>query len=86
MDVFLLWHTHEMPDGEEDDKLIGVYASAEDAEAAKLRALPRPGFRDHPEGFQISRYTVGEDQWTEGYITVTHEELLREFGDDPDGC
>jgi hypothetical protein len=86
MDVFLLWHTHEMPDGEEDDKLIGVYTSAEDAEAARLRALPLPGFRDHAEGFQISRYTVGEDQWTEGYVTVTHEELLQEFGDDLGRC
>lgn len=35
MDVFLLWHVHEMPDGEEDAKMIGVYASAEDAEHAR---------------------------------------------------
>jgi hypothetical protein len=74
-----------MPDGEEDDKLIGIYASTEDAEAAKLRSVLLPGFRDHPEGFQISRYTVGEDQWTEGYVTVTHEELLREFGNGSGG-
>lgn len=80
MDVFLLWHVHEMPDGEEDSKLIGVYATAEDAEAARLRVLPQPGFRDLPEGFQVSQYTVGEDQWTEGYVTVTHEDVLRGFG------
>ena len=43
MDVFILWHVNEMPDGEEDSKLIGVYAFAEDAEAARLRALPLPG-------------------------------------------
>jgi len=80
MDVFLLWHVHEMPDGEEDAKLIGVYATAEDAEAARLRVLPQPGFRDSPEGFQVSRYPIGQDHWTEGYVTMTHESVLREFG------
>jgi hypothetical protein len=24
-EVFLLWHVHELGDGESDDKLIGVY-------------------------------------------------------------
>ncbi len=80
MDVFLLWHTHEMPNGEEDAKLIGVYATAEDAEAARLRVLPQPGFRDLPEGFQVSRYTVGQDHWIEEYVTITPEDVLREFG------
>jgi hypothetical protein len=80
MDVFILWHVHEMPDGEEDAKLIGVYSTAEDAEAARQRVLPQPGFRDLPEGFQVSRYTVGEDHWTEGYVTMTHEDAPREYG------
>ena len=81
MDVFLLWHVHEMADGEEDVKLIGVYASADDAERARLRVLPQPGFRDSPDGFHVSRYKVGHDHWTEGYVTETHESLLRRFGD-----
>ena len=76
MDVFILWHVHVMPDGEEDEKLIGVYASTEDAEAARLRVMPQPGFRDAPEGFLIDRYSVGEDHWTEGCITVTNEDVL----------
>ena len=84
MDVYLLWHVHAMPDGEDDAKLIGVYATAQDAEQAKQRVLPQPGFRDLPDGFEICRYTVGEDQWTEGYVTVTHESLLREFGGSQD--
>jgi hypothetical protein len=82
MDVFLLWHVNEMPDGEEDVKLIGVYARVEDADAARVRVLSQPGFRDVPEGFQIDPYTVGKDHWTEGYITWTHEDVLREFGRD----
>lgn len=66
MDVFLLWHVYEMPDGEEDAKMIGVYASAEGAERAKQRVLPQPSFRDLPGGFQVSRYTVGQKPWGGG--------------------
>ena len=79
--VFLLWHLHVMPDGEEDFKLIGIYACVEDAEAAKQRLLRQPGFRELPEGFQVSKYEVGKDHWTEGYVTVTHQSLLRKFGE-----
>ena len=69
MDVFLLWHVHEVPSGEEDVKLVGVYATAEDAESARLRVRSQPGFRDSPEKFEVSRYEVGKDHWTEGYIS-----------------
>jgi hypothetical protein len=79
MDMFLLWHVHEMSDGEEDGKLIGVYSSREKAEQAKSRALALPGFRDVSDGFIIDRCAVDEDHWTEGCVTVTHEQLLREW-------
>jgi hypothetical protein len=50
MDVFLPWYVHEMPGREEDSKTIGVYASAKDAEAARLRGLLQLGFRDSADG------------------------------------
>ena len=78
MDVFLLWHVNELLGGEEDEKLIGVYSSQETAERAKQRVLSQPGFRNVPEGFLINRYQVDQDHWTEGYITVTHEDQRRE--------
>lgn len=64
--------------------MIGVYASAEDAEHARQRVADQPGFSDLPDGFLVSRFEVGQDHWTEGYVTVTHESLLREFGSAPD--
>ncbi len=73
MDVHLLWHVHKLPHGEEDDKLIGVYSSEEKAEQARVRAIAQPGFRDVPDGFIIDRYTVDEDDWTEGYVTIANE-------------
>ena len=72
MDVFLLHHVHELSDGREDIELIGVYATADDAEWARQRAVTQPGFRDAPDGFEVERYTVGQDQWTEGYSTDYH--------------
>jgi len=45
LDAYLLWHVHELPGGEDDAKLIGVYATAEDAEAARQRVADQPGKR-----------------------------------------
>jgi hypothetical protein len=69
-EVFVLWHVHDLGHGDEDSKLIGIYSSQENAQAAKVRVGSQPGFVDTPEGFIIDRYRLNEDGWTEGYITV----------------
>jgi hypothetical protein len=66
--VVLLWHVQEMPDGHDDEKLIGVYRNEDDARAAIARLRDKPGFRDLPEGFQYETYALNRDQWTEGYV------------------
>jgi len=58
--IFLLWHVHRFDD-HEDEKLIGVYSSDQDARDAQQRLGNQPGFREHPDGFEISAYTVGKD-------------------------
>lgn len=68
--VFLLWHVREMPDQEEDAKLLGVYSSELKAEQARDDAKAQPGFCDYPDGFHISRYRVDERKWIEGFVTV----------------
>jgi len=68
--VVLLWHVHEMPDGHDDDKLIGVYRNEDDARAAIDRLRDKPGFRELPEGFQYETYSLNRDGWTEGYVIV----------------
>lgn len=69
--VFLLWHAHDPGDGDTDDKLIGVYATEEDAGRALERASALPGFREAVEGFSIHPRIVGQDDWRSGYITET---------------
>lgn len=60
--------------------MIGAYGSRNAAESAVARLGTLPGFVDHPEvidagegltsGFYISELTLGDDHWTEGYVTV----------------
>jgi len=65
--VYLLWHTRKDDEYGDDAKLVGVYSSDESATAAIERKKGFPGFRDHPAGFEISRYEVDRDAWSEGF-------------------
>jgi hypothetical protein len=67
--VFVLQHSYTIGDREEV-KLIGVYASVAGAEAAVSRMGGLPGFRDHPDGFHVDAYQLGQDHWQEGFITT----------------
>jgi hypothetical protein len=67
--VFVLWHSHPTGANELNEKLIGIYASRHAALEAQGRVSTKPGFSAYPEGFEIVEYTVGSDNWTEGYFT-----------------
>ena len=66
--VFLLWHSHDCGNGHNDNKLIGVYSSEAQADAAKTRKLSYEGFREALDGFLTEGYEVDRDQWSEGYF------------------
>lgn len=68
---FVLQHVHEMADGTDDVKLIGVYSSRQKAREAATRLRRVPGFSEAQDGFHIDEYRLDEDQWAEGYATVT---------------
>jgi hypothetical protein len=68
--VFVLQHMHEMDDGDERIKFIGVYSSRMMAQAAIDRLSCAPGFSETPNGFHIDEYRIDQDHWAEGYITV----------------
>lgn len=71
MEVYLLWHTHvdDRLDGGEDEKLIGVYSSIDEANSAIERKGNYEGFKDYKDGFEISTYTLNKDSWSEGFST-----------------
>ena len=78
--VFVVQHLHTLPHGEDDVKMIGVYATREDAIRATWRLASQPGFCDLPQvvdhdstddmqGFHVDEYVIGKDHWQEGYVT-----------------
>ena len=68
--VFLLWHINRTSSREEDEKLVGVYRTEDEAKAAIARLTHQPGFRDTPDAFEIAKYELNKDHWTEGFLTV----------------
>ncbi len=69
--ILLLFHTHKLASGEEDSKLIGVYATPADATAAQQRASAKPGFKEHTNGFTIDAYEIGKGHWAKGFQTIS---------------
>ena len=70
--VYDLWFTREYEDREDTELHIGIYANREDAAAAIARLADKPGFRDHPAGFEIHPVRLGDTGWTEGFATVRY--------------
>ncbi len=79
--VFVLQHVNVLRSGAENTKFIGTYRSAENARAAVARLARQPGFCQHPTllnplvddavaGFYLDEYTLDQDHWCEGYVTL----------------
>jgi hypothetical protein len=57
--VFTLYHIRTKENGDDDEKLIGIYTTEGKAKAAIQRLSGQPGFRDYPDGFQNLRCSLG---------------------------
>jgi len=67
--VYVVQRVHVSALGDEDTKMIGVFATRQDADAAQTRLGMVPGFRDHLDGFETSEYEVGKVHWMEGFVS-----------------
>lgn len=69
--VFVLEHARYKDDDRnndaEDFKLIGVFATEQQAEAAIEQLKTQPGFKDYPNGFHIDAYPLGQINWSQGF-------------------
>ena len=65
----VLWYSRADDEYGDNAKLIGVYSSNDEAHAAIARLCDKPGFRDHPAGFQIDPYPLDKDHWVDGFIS-----------------
>ncbi|WP_435949839.1 homoserine kinase [Psychrobacter sp. DM8] len=70
--VFVLEHTRFEEDDTDKDiadfKLIGVFASESQAQAAIEQLKTQPGFEDYPNGFHIDEYPLGQINWSSGFV------------------
>ncbi len=70
--VFVLEHTRYEDDNSdkeiEDFKLIGVFVSVEQAQAAIEQLKSQPGFSDYPNGFYIDEYPLNQINWSSGFV------------------
>jgi hypothetical protein len=78
--VFVVQHSHTLPSGIEDVKMIGVYRTLGAAQMAVCRLGMQPGFSEHPsiidpdvtndeDGFYIDEYELDLDHWVDGFFT-----------------
>ncbi|MDJ0946317.1 MAG: hypothetical protein QNJ30_22935 [Kiloniellales bacterium] len=77
--VFVVHHSYERDDIE-NVCFIGVYSSRISAESAVERLRGQPGFRDYPKCFTIEEYSLDEDHWTEGFVTIVPIQVKLQAG------
>ncbi len=69
--VFVLEHSRYKDDDKknevEDFKLIGVFATEQEANAAIEQLKSKSGFKDYPNGFHIDAYPIGQINWSQGF-------------------
>jgi len=73
--VYNLWFTREYPDREDTELHIGIYSTEAAAKAAIAMLIDKPGFRDHPAGFEAHETRLDMTGWQSGFVT--------EFGPPP---
>jgi hypothetical protein len=65
--VHILWDVRNSK-GDEDEKLIDVYRTEQDARSAIERLKNKPGFRQTQDAFEINRYILNQDHWETGFF------------------
>ncbi len=65
--AFVLHHVRSDDEHSDDTKLIGVYSSETNIQAAIERLKSKPGFVEHSAGFEIRPYPLDKDHWEEGF-------------------
>jgi hypothetical protein len=66
--VYVMWHRYVNEFGDEQEFYIGVFSSEENARRAAMQLRKQPGFRSHPDGFQILPCTVDETVRPDGLV------------------
>jgi len=66
--VHILYHVRLLPGGDEGVVFIGLFSTSEDAADARRARMHMPGFRDHPDGFEVVVCEIDKDYWPKGVV------------------
>ncbi|WP_165682063.1 DUF7336 domain-containing protein [Metapseudomonas otitidis] len=73
-DVFILHHTYG-DSNSESYKLLGIFRSRQKANSKIREYAKLPGFIDFPDGFTVTRYTLDESHWLDGFGSEKLDEI-----------
>lgn len=68
--VFLVQHSYELNEGEDEVKTIGIFKTKASAKRAVEKAKLLPGFKRYPNDFYIDGYELGRLHWADGFVTI----------------
>lgn len=64
--VFILHHTYGDSESE-SYKLLGVFSTEDRANSEIPKYLKLPGFKEFPDGFTVTKYSLDEPHWLSGF-------------------
>lgn len=67
--VYDLWFTREYHDREDTELHIGIYGTEAAAKAAIEMLKDKPGFKEHPSGFELHETELDRTGWQYGFVT-----------------
>ena len=65
--VYFVRHENIEDDYIEEPRIVRIYTSEKLAREAVERTKKLPDYEDYPEGFQITKYILGLDQFIVGF-------------------
>lgn len=68
--IWQLHHVIELPDGCEDIKQIGLFATEGEARAAMEHVKLEPGFREYPNAFVLEEVGLGHVAFEQGFVRM----------------
>ncbi len=68
--VYILFHSYERDNGDEESKILGVFSEYSYAENAIKKYANLPGFNKYPNEYIIDKYVINELHWIEGFVTM----------------
>ncbi len=69
-DYYILWLRFVDEDGYDHELRPGIYTTRENAQQALAFLSDKPGFRDHPDGFEITEGKIDKTCFPHGFVAA----------------